>query len=33
MVCKGTFTFVLANDDGTPRPVRMAAQAANAIND
>ena len=33
LVCKGTFVFVLADDDGTPRPVRMAAQAANAIND
>ena len=30
LVCKGTFVFVLADDDGNPRPVRMAAQAANA---
>ena len=25
LVCKGSFTFVLADDDGTPRPVRGGA--------
>ena len=29
LVCKGTFVFVLADDDGNPRPVRMQAAAAN----
>ncbi len=28
LVCKGTFVFVLADDQGTPRPVRSAGQAA-----
>ncbi|WP_370180283.1 acyl-CoA thioesterase [Alteriqipengyuania sp.] len=28
LVCKGTFVFVLADDDGNPRPVRMQAAAA-----
>lgn len=31
LVCKGTFTFVLADDDGTPRPVRAGGQAANEV--
>ena len=29
LVCKGTFTFVLADDAGTPRPVRAHSTAAN----
>ena len=33
LVCKGTFTFVLADDDGNPRPVRMQAAAANPVPD
>ena len=28
LVCKGTFVFVLADDDGNPRPVRMQGAAA-----
>ena len=31
LVCKGTFVFVLADDDGNPRPVRMQAQAAQPV--
>jgi len=31
LVCKGTFTFVLADDDGNPRPVRMQAAAAQPV--
>ena len=27
LVCKGTFVFVLADDDGNPRPVRAVLQA------
>ena len=27
LVCKGTFVFVLADDDGNPRPVRVVLQA------
>ena len=27
LVCKGTFVFVLADDDGNPRPVRMCETA------
>jgi acyl-CoA thioesterase YciA len=33
LVCKGTFVFVLADDDGNPRPVRMAASVARPVND
>ena len=31
LVCKGTFVFVLADDDGNPRPVRMQAAAARPV--
>ena len=31
LVCKGTFVFVLADDDGNPRPVRMQAAAAKPV--
>jgi len=31
LVCKGTFVFVLADDNGNPRPVRMQAAAANPV--
>ena len=33
MVAQGTFKFVLLDDDDTPRPVRMAGQAALSAND
>ena len=33
LVCKGTFTFVLADDEGQPRPVRSASAAAHPIKD
>ena len=33
LVCKGQFVFVLADDDGNPRPVRAVASAANKAND
>ena len=28
LVCKGTFVFVLADDDGNPRPVRAVGEGA-----
>ena len=33
LVCKGTFVFVLADDDGNPRPVRMQGAAAQPVSD
>ena len=31
LVCKGSFVFVLADDEGAPRPVRMAGTAAQPV--